>query len=243
MPGPPSIKQYALLAIALVFTVGGAAMVFSGAEHGWPVLLFFGLCTAVFIGQMLQGRLHGSASPESLLQRFPGPIELSAGRLKFLLLMVGAAIFGGVSWWYLQHERLGWYATIVLWLAVIGCIAAVPLMIALMLRGSSLRLDASHLHARHGWRRQPTRWADTSAFEAATVPGTDVRLVIYDDATKGKSPLGVMNAGLMGRNAAVPDSYGLTPKELAWLLNGWRERALALPDRKPQGFGRRRRQW
>jgi hypothetical protein len=36
-----------------------------------------------------------------------------------------------------------------------------------------------------------------------------------------------LNRRLVGRNSALPDSYGLSPGDLAMLLAGWRQRALA----------------
>jgi hypothetical protein len=233
------LKWYALLAIGIMFTIGGAAMVITGAEHGWVVLLFFGMCTAVFIGELWPGRLlRKSAPPDTLLQRFPGPVELSVDRPKFLFLLIGAAIFGGVSVWVLQYEPLGWFETGVLWLCVIGCVAAIPLMIALMLQGSSLRLDNEGLQVKYAWRTHRARWADTSVFEVSALPvsGADVKMIIFDDAKSRSSMLGGISARMVGRSGGLPDTYGLSHEELAWLLNRWRERALSA-EGEPQGNG------
>ena len=52
-------------------------------------------------------------------------------------------------------------------------------------------------------------------------------MVVYDDSKAKGTTLGSINAGIIGRNAALPDSYGYSPEELVTLLNGWRERALS----------------
>ena len=227
------LKCYALLAIGVAFSLGGVGMIVTGAAHGWVVFLFFGLCAAVGVGQLWPRLfIRRSAPPEALLQRFPGPVELSVDRPKFLYLLIGAAIFGGVALWILQHEQFGWFETIVLWLGVIACAAAIPLMLLLMFQGSTLRLDGEGLQVRHAWRRRRTRWADTGVFEVSrlAIPASseDVPLVVFDDPTSRNSTLGVINARMIGRSDALPDSYGLSHEELAWLLNRWRERALGL---------------
>jgi hypothetical protein len=227
LPDWSRIKWYGLLAIGILFTIGGAAMVVSGAQHGWVALLFFGMCTVVFAAELWPGLFLQRAAPvESLLQRFPGPLVLTVDRLKFVGLAVGAAIFGGVSYWILRHEPLGWVAATFLWLGVIGCAAAIPLMIVLVFQGSSLRLDADGLDVRQGWRRHRSRWAETSAFDVARLPAGTL-MVVYDDATSRNHTLGAINARILGRSGGLPDTYGMSHEELAWLLNRWRERASA----------------
>jgi len=235
MPDMSRIKWYALLAIGVAFTAGGVAMIVTGAENGWFVFSFFGLCTAIFVGQLWPGFfLRKPEAPGTLLRRFPGPVELRADRLKYFYLLIGAAIFGGLTFWLLQRERFGWFETVMLWLCVLFCAAAIPLMIVLMFRESTLRLDAEGLRVAHGWRNQLTRWADTSLFEVASVPipSGEAPLVVYDDATSRNSTLRALNTSIVGRNAALPDTYGLSHEDLAWLLNEWRERALAEGPRR-----------
>jgi hypothetical protein len=231
------IKWYAVLTIGLVLATGGATMIATGADHGWPVTLFFGLATAVSVNQLWPGLLSGgSIPPEAILQRFPGPVELRVGKPKLLSLPIGAAIFGGVILWMLLHERFGRFETIALWLGVAGCAAAIPVMIVLVWRGSSLRLDGSGLQVRHGWRTRSTRWADASVFEvSAPIPPSDIRVVTYDDVTSRRGTVAAINARITGRGSALPDTYGLSLEELAWLLNHWRERALAVAAGKQQG--------
>ena len=226
------VAWYSLLTIGALFTIAGAGMIITGADHGWPAFLFFGTCTAVFISELWPGLASGRSTPPSdLLHRFPGPVELAAGRRKFAFLAVASAIFGGVSLWFLQHETLGWFAAMIIWVGVIACVAAVPLMIMLIFLGSRLRLDAKGLTITHAWRSQFTRWADSSVFEVATLPIPEASqattLIVYDDATNRSTTLAGINARMTGRGSALPDTYGLSHDELAWLLNRWREQALA----------------
>lgn len=233
MPSTQRMKWYALLAIGASFSAGGVWMIVDGAEHGWMVFLFFGLCAAVGVGKLWPDLfIRRSAPPDTLLQRFPGPLVLRVDRSKFLYLLVALAIFGGGALWVLRHEPLEWFGTIVLWFCVIACAAGIPFMIVLMLQGSTLRLDSEGLHVRHAWRSSRTPWADAGVFEVAIlrIPASseDVPLVVFDDAASRNSTLGAMNARMIGRSGALPDTYGLSHEELAWLLNQWRERAIAV---------------
>ena len=163
-PSMSRIKLYGLLTMCVVFTIVGAGMIVKGAEGAWLAFLFFGLCTAVFINGLWPGLLLRRAPPpETLLQRFPEPIELSVNRTKFLYVTIGAAIFGGLCVWELLDRQPGWFMTIVLWLCAIGCAAAIPVAIAAMFRGSSLA----------GWRKSA---GQTSDFQLSRAMGGHQRI-------------------------------------------------------------------
>ena len=53
---------------------------------------------------------------------------------------------------------------------------------------------------------------------------------IKQDVLKVKNEL--PNVGIVGRNAALPDTYGLSADDLAQLMAQWRERALARGPRR-----------
>jgi hypothetical protein len=229
----PSLRWFALLTIGVVFTIGGAGMIATGAQHGWAVFLFFGLCTAVFINEVWPNLFWRSSSPpDDLLRRFPGPVELKVDRRKHLFLLIGAAIFAGVALWFLRHEQVGWLDAILVWPGIIMFGAAIPVMALLMLRGASLRLDGEGLEVRQGWRRSRTRWADTGIFEVAMLA---TAIVVYDDAAVKGGKMALINASLTGRSSGLPDTYGLSPEALAGLLNQWRGRALAVGGGPRQG--------
>ena len=51
-------------------------------------------------------------------------------------------------------------------------------------------------------------------------------VVTFDDKNIDESKLSVLSRSIVGRNSALPDTYGLSPEDLQALMNGWRERAL-----------------
>jgi hypothetical protein len=50
---------------------------------------------------------------------------------------------------------------------------------------------------------------------------------VYDDVNVSTKRIAKFNVGIVGRNAALPDTYGLSADNLAQLMVQWRERALA----------------
>jgi len=114
-------------------------------------------------------------------------------------------------------------------------------MLALMFRGSSLRLDSEGIEVRHAFRTRLTRWAHTGVFEVATLslPHADLTMVVFDDPNSKGGRLGALSASMIGRSGALPDSYGMTHEELAWLLDAWRQRALAAGQPSPAWHGSR----
>ena len=52
-------------------------------------------------------------------------------------------------------------------------------------------------------------------------------MVGYNDLKRSSSRLAKMNVAIVGRDAAIPDTYGLSADALAQLMAQWRERALA----------------
>lgn len=209
-----------LLAISLVLAVISAAMVSRGKVGSWPALAFFGMTTLLFADQLWPALLRpGTAAVEDLLRRFPHTVELKAGRLRLGLSLVASAVFFGVCHSLLQRGDAGWLITLALWLGAILFGLGVPLLAVLLLKGASLRLTAEGFVIRHGWRSAAVPWRAAGPFSVQPVPRGLGALVVYDDARHGP--------GLAGRRAALPDSYGFEPEDLASLLNGWRERALA----------------
>jgi hypothetical protein len=51
-------------------------------------------------------------------------------------------------------------------------------------------------------------------------------MVVYDDTTQSTKSLARINIAIVGRNAGLPDTYGLSADDLARLMAQWRERAL-----------------
>ena len=218
--------RYLLLAVSLLFVAGGVGMVATGAEGGWPTLLFFGFCAAVFVGQLWPGLLRREGvEAEELLERFPGPVDCAMDIRRMLLLALGAAVFGGVVVRMLLHERVSGPFAWILW----GCAGliclSVPVLVWLAATGGRLRLTGEGFELRHGWTRRFTPWEATSEFEVASIAPSGSPLVVYDDAG-ASGRLAKANAGITGRNSGLPDSFGWPHEDLAAFLNAWRGRAL-----------------
>ena len=50
---PSRIKNFLLLAVSVALTAGGATMIRDSRSMGWFVLVFFGLCTVIFMTLLL----------------------------------------------------------------------------------------------------------------------------------------------------------------------------------------------
>ena len=163
-----------------------------------------------------------SPSPDAFVSRFPGPVTLYPSRTKWLLVLATCALFAVGGFWMIRSgEPWGWFVLIFFGLGVVVAAAA-------MLPGAgALTLDAAGFEVISLFGRHRARWQDAADFKAVRVPPAHQRLVAYDDATQGAKSLAKFNVGLVGRNAALPDTYGLAPDTLAQLMAQWRERALA----------------
>lgn len=223
-----------LLVISVIFVIAGIGMVALDREGGWPGLLFFGLCAAVFAAQLWPGLLlsQPSEAPEALLRRFPGPLELHVPQRKTLLVLVGAIVFAGVSLWYLYKEPPGSIVSSLLWFCIAAIVLGLPFLFYQLIRGASLRLEGDGFRVKQPWRWSFVRWKDVSAFDIGStavieqIKGDWSTVVTYDDANVDKTTIGGLNKSMVGRNSALPDTYGLSAPDLQTLMNGWRERAL-----------------
>jgi hypothetical protein len=223
-----------LFAIGTAFTFIGIGMVATGSDGGWTGLLFFGLCTAIFAAQLWPGLLLSQPSepPQTLLGRFPGPVELHVPQRKTALILVGVIIFAGVSVSYLYKEQPGALATALLWFCVAALALSVPFIVYQLIRGASLRLEGDGFRIKQPWTWRFVRWKDASEFGIGStavieqVEGDWSTVVTYDDSNLDESKINVLNRSIVGRNSALPDTYGLSAENLQTLMNGWRERAL-----------------
>lgn len=222
----PRAGLYGLLVVSGLMTLLGLAMVATeGPKSAFPAV-FFALCTAVAVWQLWPNLLRGKTlEPGALLARYPGPVELRVGRGKMLGLLFASLCFVGISGWTLHAERVHELAALALWAGILFFGACTLAFLVLLFVGSSLRLEADGMAVSHLWRRRFSPWKDIDAFGVASVSGQ--RLVVYDDRAAAESRVASLNRGLVGRNSALPDVYGLASQDdLAWLLDAWRERAL-----------------
>src|SRR5262249_39696147 len=115
----------------------------------------------------------------------------------------------------------GWLPLI--FFALVALVAA-----AAMLPGAgALTLDRDGFEITNLFRRHRSRWQDAHGFTTARIPPATQRWLVYDDISQGAKRLAKINVAIVGRNAALPDTYGLSPEDLGDLMMLWRERALA----------------
>jgi hypothetical protein len=91
---------------------------------------------------------------------------------------------------------------------------------------SSLGLNREGFEVTRMYRRTSFDWHSTYSFDVATLPRSEEKLVVFDDANERDTLTARMNVGALGHNAALPDTYGMSAEELAHLMAQWRERAV-----------------
>lgn len=177
-----------------------------------------------------------ASTADALLARFPGPVTLHVNRLKALAMLAGSLAFvaGGIFLIvFVRDDPEAVFAGIAS-VAFFGACAAIGAVMLLPGAGS-LTLDAAGFEVCSLFRRHRIAWPHASRFTAATfsLPGANRKSMVgYDqDGLKGAGADFSRNA--IGRNAALPDTYGLSVEELARLLTAWRERALAQRPHSP----------
>jgi len=158
-----------------------------------------------------------------LLARFPGPVVLYPSRSTYVVLMAVSVLFVGLGSGdiALGHAVIGWFLVMPFGLAVV-------LIAAFILPGAnSLKLDREGFELTVWFRSGNVRWQDASGF--TTVPVTATLTIVVFNLARGKSALTgafLNRAFAQGRNASLPDNYGLRAADLVYLLMEWRERAI-----------------
>lgn len=162
-----------------------------------------------------------SDQTDDFTARFPGPVRFHPSRLKFVLLLIVCLLFsfGGI---YMVRDGAsgGWAVLLFFGLGVLVCIAIV------LPGANGLTLGPDGFEVRSMYRGARTRWQDASGFMSAQIPPYGHNMVVYDDATIKPGMLAKANVGMTGRNAALPDTYGMNADGLAALMEAWRARAL-----------------
>ena len=76
------------------------------------------------------------------------------------------------------------------------------------------------------FRRNRTRWQDVDCFIAARIPPAAQKFVTFD-IHQARNRIAKINVAIIGRNSALPDTYGLSADDLAGLMAQWRALAVA----------------
>jgi large subunit ribosomal protein L33 len=152
-----------------------------------------------------------------MLRRFPEPLRLTPSRGKWalvLLICIGFTIAGAVI--IRAGNARGWFAGFF--------ILGIPMAAIMLLPGAGgLVLDREGFGVTTLYRTHRWRWTDTGGFAVATLPRGH-KMVVYN--AHASSVLGQVSTKITGRNAGLPETYGLKPEALAELMTRWREQAL-----------------
>jgi hypothetical protein len=145
-------------------------------------------------------------------------IVLVSPRRKWIKIVTGCAAFTGVGVLAVARgDTVGWVV-----IAIFG--PAMAFGSALVIRPSRLTVDDRGLTSSQFWRSDRFEFCDCSDFTSwsnptARTPG----LVVFDWSGLGTKRLGGWNKRMSGRNASLPDTYGMTAESLAMMLNERRD--------------------
>jgi hypothetical protein len=161
----------------------------------------------------------------ALLEQFPGPVTIRASRWLYVLIfgLCGAGI-ALLSWaiWYtwpllLQKSGAGGLLVILLFFGLLLAGGIVSFF-----RGSPrILLDAEGLAGEALFGSSWHPWCDIDRFKACVV------YVALSDLTGPHGPWDKVNHFASRGRRVIVAVYELRPAELAQLLTGWRERAIA----------------
>lgn len=226
------LQWYGVLAIGVGFSLAGVFIAITRDSGGWIVFLFFVFCAAMAAHELWPQFVEGKRryDPAVLLRRYPGPVRLRVPKRRLIFFFVSGIVFGICLVWVALHgDELDAFEKAVLWAGTLGVAAASPIIAMMILRGSTLRLDGEGLEIFQGFKHSRHLWADASEFAVADVnvlAPSQYLMVMFDDAKLKDGTLAKMNRSFAGYGGALPDTYGLPPQDLAWLLNEWRARAV-----------------
>lgn len=231
------LKWYGVLTIGTGFSIAGLFIAITKDSGGWFAFLFFLFCAAMAVHELWPQLIEGKRrDPHAILRRFPGPVRLRVPRRKLVFFLASTVAFVVSILWVAVDSELSSLKTTLLWTGGVLFAAAIPVFLIMILRGPTLRLDTQGLEVFQGVKRSSSRWIDTGEFsvvDANVMAPTPYLMVAFDDAKLAQGTLASLNRSLIGHTGALPDTYGLDPYELAWLLNEWRARALQPRDVNP----------
>jgi hypothetical protein len=172
--------------------------------------------------------MAGKDKANAILARFPGPVTMPANRRKAAAVLAGSLGFVAMGILVLRYgdgeaDEIFWAWAAIAFFALCAVVAAVMLLPG----AGSLTLAADGFTMCSLFRKAHTPWRQASDFAVAQSGDKRMTFVGYEDA-RASGFAAETSRSLIGRNAALPDTYGLTHEELAQLLTRWRERALRM---------------
>ncbi len=158
---------------------------------------------------------------DAILSRFPGPVTLYPSRKKWLLVLVGSAVFTAAGFGMVAESAPnGWYGVVFFG----GCLVVSAIM--LLPRAGGLVLDRDGFQVTNLFRSYRLRWHDVTGFAPISIPYSGQRMVGFDIVAAASLPIAAMTTAVTGRMGGLPDTYGFSVDELAQLMTQWQERAV-----------------
>jgi hypothetical protein len=177
----------------------------------------------------MEGSQQLSPKAAAVLAQFPGPVRIRASWTKWLFLAVASCIFSMfmfvASLTFVARGAWGYFfvgLVFGLWFAFV----AIKTFSGVFRRSMGLILDSNGFYARSQWGRgQRYLWQTTTHFVPTRLGPRDT--IAFEDALwKNSSFWTRNNRSRLGGNAWLGDDYGFDTKELAWLMEEWRQKAL-----------------
>jgi len=153
------------------------------------------------------------------------PLELHPSRTRIVVLLLGSLAFVAIGVWLIPTRPVTAYVNI----GLFGLCAAVFLL-QLHPRCSYLILRADGFTFCALFRKHAIRWQDTKGFVPVRVGINKLVGWSYSNAFQAHARARALNQALAGVDAALPDSYGMRPEELANFLNHLRSQFALAPD-------------
>jgi hypothetical protein len=164
---------------------------------------------------------------DTIIANFPGPVTLTPSRRKSVIALAACVAVTAVCVYLIATGRLfGWEDTVMAWAAAafFGACAARALILLLVPTAAGLTLDDDGFEITSIIRRVHVPWRHVSGFRAAASgPGKDPR-VSYEVRDTAAPPQSRVAPKI---TRTLPDNYGLPADDLAWLMDEWRQQALA----------------
>ena len=139
---------------------------------------------------------------------------------KFVILLLASAAFVAMGLFLVAQGK-----PLIGWLNIVFFGLGVAVAIVTLLPGSNhLQLGDEGFEVCSLYRRWSVRWADVDSFFPAFISRREMVCWNYVSGYSGQRTGRGVASQLTGVEAALPDTYGMTPAALADLLNQWRMR-------------------
>jgi hypothetical protein len=182
--------------------------------------------------------MAGNQKADAILARFPGPVTMPANRRKAGAVLAGSLAFCTFAVYLLVAGNGDAADDIRAWTGLIFfALCAVVAAVMLLPGAGSLTLAADGFTMCSLFRTAHAPWRQAGDFTVASSGDKGMTFVGYEDA-RLTGFAAEASRSLIGRNASLPDTYGLSHEELAPLLTRWQ--ALALEQGRAPGLTPRR---